>query len=359
MARPMILANSLIVFISSKELCTEMENNATILCYYFHMAIQVVLLVVGLAAVVFGAEYFIAGSTLIARKFGIPKLIIGLTIVALGTSAGEFGVSVISAIGGHNDIALGNVLGSNIANIMLIFAIALLFTKKIYFEKSIVTQMSVMTLISFGVLFLASISIIDTPNSISQMEGLFMLIVGLFYWFYLYNVTQQDKDRLKLEVVVEHKLSKVKSFNFVVFVTIASLVGLVIGSNLAIGSAAEIARAFNIPEIVIASTILAVGTSLPELVTSIQAVRQKQYEMMMGNIVGSNIMNTLFILSTSAIIIPLPISDKASFYLMFNIFVSVVLLVFAVFPKVRYYERWKGLLFLSIYAVFLFKIIFG
>ncbi len=317
------------------------------------MFIHILILVIGLLLIIYGADYFIASSSLIAKRFGIPKLIIGLTIVALGTSAPEFGVNVIASIQGHGDIALGNILGSNISNVLLIFAGGVLFAKKVSISKNSLTQVSLAVFVSF---ILLTMSIVPSGlgiTALTKMEGLILLLLGFFYWFYLYRITKANTERLEVDDITDNKLSKVTSVALLFVITTASLAGLLYGSNIVTSNAVWIAQYFGISELVIAGTIIAIGTSLPELVTSITAVRQKQYNLMIGNVVGSNIINTLFILGTSVLIRPVSVEKDAIPYLQMNSISSIMLLIgFTIFIP-RVFRRWQAYILLLTYIAFL------
>lgn len=321
------------------------------------MVLNILILIIGLTLVFFGAEYFVMGSSLIAKRFNIPKLIIGLTIVAIGTSAPEFGVNIIASINGHNGLALGNILGSNIANVLLIFAVSVVFVKNIHISKDSLNQVALSVLVA---MFLIIISLIFNfkEKSISSIEGIILIICGLVYWMYLYKLIKNDKERLEAESIDENKLEKIKSNTLVGLITIISLAGLLLGSHLTTGSAVYIAKIFDISELIIGSTIIAVGTSLPELVTSIHAVKQKHYDLMIGNIVGSNIVNTFFILGASATIHSIPISKEAIPYLHIAFLSVVILLIGFTFPDRQKFSKEKAIVFLILYVIFIGYTIF-
>lgn len=318
------------------------------------MFLTSVYLILGILLVVIGADYFVAGSSLIAKRFGIPKLIIGLTIIAIGTSAPEFGVNIISSINEHNELALGNILGSNIANILLIFGIGALFAKKINISKNSLTQISLGLLVSIVLLCVAMFSFgVGEEVELTQIEGIVMLIFGLFYWFYLYKITKANTERLEQEDLEENVLRSIKSLGLLVLIVIASLIALLYGSSLVTDSAVTIATMFGISELVIAGTIIAIGTSLPELVTTVSAIRQKQYNLMIGSVVGSNIVNTLIILGVSAVIHSIPIHKDAVLYLMINVLVSVLMIVSFTLFQPRVFRRWQGITLVAGYVLFL------
>lgn len=316
------------------------------------MILNIILLIAGLALVVFGAEYFVEGASLVAKRFGIPKLIIGLTIVAIGTSTPELAVNIISSISGHNDLALGNILGSNIANVLLIFSISILFVKKIYISKESLNQIALSVIIATLLIVLSYVLNIGGKN-ISSIEGVFLIVAGLVYWLYLYKLTKGDKERQDTEEIVDNKLEKIKSTGILILIIFISLSALLFGSQIATDSAVFIAKYLGISELVIASTIIAVGTSLPELVTSIHAVKRHHYDLMIGNIVGSNIVNTLFILGASATINQIPVSKEATSYVNFALISVVLLLVGFTFPDRQKFSKWKAFIFLGVYIIFI------
>lgn len=317
------------------------------------MILHSIFLILGLLLIVFGADYFIAGSSLIAKRFGIPKLIIGLTVVALGTSAPELGVNIVASIEGHSELALGNILGSNISNIFLIFAGAALFVRKISISRNTLAQVSLTVVVSFVILALSIISFGGSPKIITQFEGIALLVLGIFYWFYLYKITKADTERLEDENIVDNQFSKISSVPLLILITVISLIALLCGSQLITNNAVWIAQSFGISELVIAGTIVAIGTSLPELVTSIQAVRQKQFDLMIGNVVGSNIVNTLFVLGASVLIRAIPVTSEAVPYLYANSLAAILLLVgFTLFIRLEF-KRWQAIVFLALYLGFL------
>lgn len=321
------------------------------------MILNIFLLLLGIVLILFGAEYFVMGSSLIAKRFGIPKLIIGLTIVAIGTSAPELAVNLIASIGGHNELALGNILGSNIANVLLIFGISVLFVKSIHISKDSLNQVALSVLVAI-LLIVVSLIFNFGGKSISSTEGVMLILFGLVYWMYLYKLMKNDKERLEADSIEDNKLEKIKSNSVVSLVTLISLGGLLLGSHFATESAVYIAKALGISELIIAGTVIAVGTSLPELVTSIHAVKQKHYDLMIGNIVGSNIMNTFFILGASATINSIPVSKEAVPYLHLALLSVVLLLVGFTFPNRQKFSKWKAIVFLILYVVFIGYTIF-
>ncbi len=318
------------------------------------MAIQVILFIAGLVMIVAGADFFISGCSIIARRFGIPKLVIGLTIMAVGTSAPELGVNITASIQDHGDIALGNILGSNISNLLLIFPIALLFSKKVALSAGSILQSTIAAAVSFIILLFALVSFDSSGSYISKAEGLLLILLVFVYWFYLYKITVADKEELlDNEPEAVHILDKVSSPALLNIIAVVSLGVLLAGSHITTANAVLIARLWGVSELTIAGIIIAIGTSLPELVTSIQAVRQRHYDLMIGNIVGSNIINTLFILGTSALIRPMAVAQEAMAYLLMNCAASVLLLVGAKYLLPGPLKQQIALIFIITYILFL------
>jgi cation:H+ antiporter len=249
-----------------------------------------ILFAVGLAALFFGGEYLVRGASGIARSFRLSPMVIGLTIVGFGTSAPEMLVSVQAALAGQPAIAIGNVLGSNIANILLILGLSAVIAPLLIPIRKIWRDLGFMLLAT------ATIWIMLLDGDVSRFDGL-VLLAGLAVFVivaFVSGAAAPEEEKAATPIW----LSSVQ--------TLAGLVVLVIGARLLVDSATEIARAFGISEAVIGLTIVAVGTSLPELATSVVAAMRKQTEIAVGNIVGSNVFNIFGILGVTALIAPIP-----------------------------------------------------
>ncbi len=254
--------------------------------------LQIFLLLVGFVMLMKGADWFVEGSAGIAEKFGIPQLVVGLTIVAMGTSAPEAAVSVSAALKGSADVAVGNVLGSNILNILIILGLTGVITSVAVQKSTLVYEIPYMLIITLILLFMGT-----NGESISRVEGIIFWALFLLYLGYLFRMAKNGKEEKKTE---GKKM-------WVLF--LSAIVGGVIvvwGSTITVDAATAIAEGVGISERFIGLTVVALGTSLPELVTSVTAARKGNADIAIGNIVGSNIFNILFVLGTSAIIIPLP-----------------------------------------------------
>ncbi len=255
------------------------------------------LFVLGLVALFFGGEYLVRGASSIARHYRLSPMVIGLTIVGFGTSAPEMLVSVQAALAGQPAIAIGNVLGSNIANILLILGISALIAPLLIPVKKLWRDLGFMLLAT------AVIWVMLLDGNVTRMEGM-ILLAGLVVFLvaaFLTGKVEPDEDAAPLPPIWKAAL-----------MTVGGLVVLVIGARLLVDSATDIARTFGISEAVIGLTIVAVGTSLPELATSVVAAIRKHTEIAVGNIVGSNIFNIFGILGTTALIAPIPADPRFS-----------------------------------------------
>ena len=262
------------------------------------MVIQLLLLALGFFMLVKGADWFVDGSSGIADKLGVPQLVIGLTIVAMGTSAPEAAVSITAALKGSAEITIGNIVGSNILNILIILGITSAIVSVAVAKSTIRYEIPWMLFITAVLLALGY-----TGNQVSFMEGVILWVLFLMYLGYLFVMAMRDKQ----EVV---ETEEAKPFWKLVLLSIVGLVLIVLGSDVTVDAATAIAKAAGLSERFIGLTIVALGTSLPELVTSVTAAKRGNAGIAIGNIVGSNIFNILFVIGTAALICPVPFETK-------------------------------------------------
>ena len=298
--------------------------------------IQCVVLLVGFAALVKGADLFVDGVSGIAERFGIPQLVIGLTIVAMGTSAPEAAVSVTAALKGNADITVGNIVGSNILNILIILGITAVLTnvriQKTTFRYEIPFMIGItIILMAFGI----------TGNQITFLEGILFWLLFLIFLGYLFVISKKGS------VQDEEEIKELPLWKGVLGIIIGGIL-VVKGSDFAVEGATEIARYFGMSERFIGLTIVAFGTSLPELVTSVTAARRGNADIAIGNIVGSNIFNILFVIGTTALICNVPFDQKFVIDTIVAIFSGVLLWA----GTIRYKELRKncGIVMLLCYA---------
>ena len=310
--------------------------------------IDILLLAVGFVVLIKGADFLVEGAASLAKRYRVSELVIGLTIVSFGTSAPELFVSILAGIEGKTDIALGNILGSNIANILLILGLS-----AVVFPLS-VSKGTVWKEIPFGLLaalvlgFMANDRLIDGEQAsrLGRIDGLVLLSFFVIFLYYSVGIA------LQVEYAEEHApsgtISPIKA-SVLLFVGIA---GLALGGHLIVGAAEKIALKFGMSESFVGLTIVALGTSLPELATSVAAAYKRKLEIAVGNVVGSNIFNIFFILGISAVVRPLPFSEASNVDIAMVIGASVLLFITMFTGKKRVLERWEGALFIVGYAAY-------
>ncbi|TYS60882.1 calcium/sodium antiporter [Sutcliffiella horikoshii] len=284
------------------------------------------LLVVGFALLIKGADWFVDGASSIAKILRISPLLIGLTIVAFGTSSPEATVSILAALDNSAEVALGNVVGSNIFNITLVVGItALLNPLKV--ESATIRKEIPFTLLGSAVL-LVLISDIAlqgfSENLLTRSDGLIFLLIFAVFMYYIFEVARNNRDKIPAE-----ETSEKATWGKNIFWTLIGLASIIFGGELVVRNSTEIAVSLGMSETLVGLTIVAIGTSLPELVTSIMAAIKKQSEIALGNIVGSNIFNILFVLGTSSLITPLPVNSKIFVDIGLLVLLTVILLVFS------------------------------
>lgn len=312
------------------------------------------LLILGFTLLIKGANYFVDGSSSIARIFKIPSIIIGLTIVAFGTSAPELAVNISAVMKDSSSIAIGNIVGSNIVNILLILGITSLI-KPVDLTLSTLKKDFPFLIITTLTLSVLSLDVFrnDLPAQLSRLDG--ALLLGLFgvFFYYLIKSTIRSKEALE-KTDVKDSIEK-KSLLKNILLAALGLTAIIIGGNIVVEQSVIIARNFGISERIIGLTIVAVGTSLPELVTSVVAALKNESEIAIGNIIGSNIFNILFILGISSFIKPLPVDAGSYFDIIF--LMAATLLTYIVSMTKKKVSRSEGVLLSLFYVAYVGYII--
>lgn len=312
------------------------------------MIIEILWIALGFILLIKGADFLVDGSSNIAKKFHIPEIIIGLTIVSIGTSMPELFVSITSAIDGYPDMAVGNVIGSNLCNLLLILGISTVI-KSIKFKKETRLIEIPMTLAITVILFIMC----NIGQDITRTEGIILIV--LFIWFIGYTIYMAKKgEKFNPETTVvdlqeTNKVSIVKS----IFSVIIGIIALKFGGDFVVEHAVVVAKALNISEKVISLTIIAIGTSLPELVTSVTAAIKGDSDIAIGNILGSNIFNILLILGVSAIITPINYSVSYNNQILVLIIGTILLALFPFIGKKNEMTRTNGFAYLILYAIYI------
>lgn len=304
--------------------------------------LQFLLLALGFVMLGKGADWFVEGAAALATRFGIPQLVVGLTIVAMGTSAPEAAVSIAAAMKGSADITIGNIVGSNILNILVILGMAAAITPLAVARSTVRVEMPFMIAITV-LLFVQG-----RDGSISLTDGLVLAAAFLVYLFYLYKMAMKNN--------VDDELQEAGlPVGRCLVGAVGGLALIIWGSNVTVGAATEIAKYAGLSERFIGLTIVALGTSLPELFTSVAAARRGNADIAIGNIVGSNIFNILFVVGLSALIIDIPFA--AAFNFDTCVAIGAAVLLWLCVLRTQRLARWGGLLMLGCYAVYLWWIL--
>ena len=294
---------------------------------------NIISLIIGFILLIKGADLFVDSASGIAKRFGIPSLIIGMTIVAMGTSAPELSVSITSAIKGLNDMSIANVVGSNIFNTLMILGVSSLFNKlKINSYKDIIVMM-----FSSVILLVCCIN-----NKLGVMNGIVLLIV---FALFILNQIKDAKNKHEIEDEVHHK-----PMLLTIALGIIGMCAIIGGGNLVVNSASAIAMTLGMSENLVGLTIVAMGTSLPEFITSVIATRKGEIDIAVGNVVGSNIFNILFVLGIAGIINPMSVSFIAICDIAVLVIVSALILFVA---KKKEINKYNGLMLIAIYVCYL------
>lgn len=308
-----------------------------------YIVLQVVLLAVGFGMLIKGADLFVEGTSGIARKFGIPQLVIGLTIVAMGTSAPEAAVSITAALKGNADITIGNIVGSNILNVLIILGVTAVITTLAVARSTIRYEIPFMVAISVLLL------VLGLDGTITLTDGLLLAAAFFLYLAYLFRMAKKKPE----EQAVSHRQH---SIWILLIGAAAGLILIVWGSDITVDAATAIAKFCGMSDRFIGLTIVALGTSLPELVTSVTAARKGNADIAIGNIVGSNIFNILFVVGLSALITPIPFAQAFRFDTMAAIGAGILLLLCSF--RNQKLGRSAGWLMLVCYAAYFCSILF-
>ena len=312
------------------------------------------LILAGFVLLVKGADFLVDGASNVAKKFHIPEIIIGLTIVSIGTSMPELFVSVSSALEGYSDISVGNVVGSNIANLLLILGVSSIL-KPVYFQKE-TRYIEIPMCLGITILFMV---ICNHGLDVSRVDGTILLFVFLMFIIYTIVMTFKGEkfDKEDNEKPKDTKKRKKKTKTFVdIIKIILGIVFLRLGGDLTVNNAVNVANYFHLSEKIISITILAIGTSLPELVTSVSAAIKGESDIAIGNIIGSNIFNMLLIIGTSAVIKPITYNISYNFEVIILIIATVMLSLFNITPPKSKMSRLNGTIFFLMYVGYMISL---
>ncbi|MDF1496785.1 MAG: calcium/sodium antiporter [Patescibacteria group bacterium] len=317
------------------------------------MGITLILLALGFVLLVKGADMLVDGSVELAKRLRISNLLIGLTIVSFGTSLPEMVVNLFASAGGNTELAIANIIGSNIANIFLILGTAALIMPLCVPKGTVWREVPFSLLAIIVLAILANDGLLNGfgVDLISRSDGMVMMLFLVLFMYYIYHVAKND--RKKKFVNIEEGISIPRSLLYLGL----GLAGLVVGGNWVVNGAVSVAEALGISTTLIGLTVVAIGTSLPELVTSVVAAYKKNTELAVGNAVGSNIFNILWILGLSAIIRPLPFASSSNFDVLMVVLATFLLFTWMFVGKKHTLQRWQGVLFLFLYAGYIMLVI--
>lgn len=315
--------------------------------------IEYIFLIAGFALLIKGADVLVDGASSFAKKFGISALVIGLTIVAFGTSAPELIVNFFASIQGNTDIAIGNILGSNIANILLILGISAIIYPLSIQKGTVFKEIPFSLLAIVVVAIMANDMIIDGKSfaDLTRIDGLILISFFIIFLYYTFSISKVEDPNNHSNNIKDRSILKS------VLMVVGGLVALTIGGKWVVDSAINIATTLGVSQAIIALTVVAVGTSLPELATSAIAAYKKNTDIAVGNIVGSNIFNIFWILGVSSIIRPLPFNSLLMRDVLMTIIATILLFLFMFVGKKHLLERWQGFSFVLIYVIYIIVLV--
>ncbi len=313
------------------------------------MILNIVLLIVGFILLIKGADVFVEGASKVAAMLNIPQIVIGLTIVAFGTSAPEAAVSIASSFKGTAGIAIGNIIGSNIANVLLILGVSgiigvLTIKKNTYFIETPFVILITIVLLTLGYL----------GGSISKLDGCILWAFFLVFLFYLYRLTKKGDDTAVDDIP---ELDENDRLWKLIIMIVLGIVCVVVGSQVTVDSASYIAKEFGVADRIIGLTIVSIGTSLPELVTSVSASFKGKNDIAIGNIIGSNIFNILFVLGTASLVAPQGIPFASSFIIDGVISIGAIILFMLFIGKDMKLKKYGAFLMLISYISYIIYIL--
>lgn len=309
-----------------------------------------VLFVLGFVALVKGADLLVDGAASVARRLHVSDLVIGMTVVAFGTSTPELFVSLLAALRGSADIAIGNIVGSNIANILLILGVSALIRPLVVSRGTVQREMPFGLLASFALVFVAGDALFDgaPEGMIGRADGLLLLCFFVIFIYYAASIAKKKIEGAE-SLVPAHEHSITRSLLLIA----AGLAGLTLGGRWIVDGAVAIARVFDVSEAVVGLTVVAVGTSLPELATSVVAAWRGNTDIAIGNVVGSNIFNLFFVLGVTATVRPLPFHATNTVDLVVMIAANLLLFAGLFLGRRNILYRWEGVTLLTSYVVYI------
>jgi len=320
--------------------------------------IQYLSFIGGIILLIMGANYLVEGASSLAKRLGVSTIIIGLTIVAFGTSMPELVVNIVAASRGATEVAFGNIIGSNISNILLVLGITAIITN-VSIKRNTTWKEIPFALLSVIVLFVVANKFMIEGIEIffiTRIDGIIMLLFFSIFIYYAFMMAKASKERVEADEIQIKK----RNIFLILLMIIGGLIGLYFGGELTVNGAVFIAEQFGLSQFLISATIIAIGTSLPELVTSVIAAFKKNIDLAVGNVIGSNIFNIFWILGVTSIINPVPVPNFINFDILFLAISTILLFTFIFIGGKRELDRKEGTFFIILYlAYIIFLIIRG
>lgn len=319
---------------------------------------EIILVIIGFILLVKGADFLVTAATSVAKKFGLSEMLIGLTIVAIGTSLPEIFITITSSIEGYSDLIIGNAIGSCICNFLLVMGISAL-VRPVKFDKRIVKRHIPIGIITMCLLlFLGNTQKLGEAQTITRGQGIILLLFTLAYIIYtIYEEKKIKNEKIDEEIIKDVEAREKNSIIIIIIYMILGIIGLKFGSDFVVDNSIIIAKNFGLSENFIGMTIIAVGTALPEIITGIIAAKRDETDLLLGNITGSNILNLCLLIGLGAVINPLIFSTDFNASIIFLIVITIALLLLATINKRSELDKKRGILLIIMYIVYIFSII--
>lgn len=318
------------------------------------MFVSIVLIIIGFVLLIKGADFLVEGSSNVAKRFHIPEIIVGLTIISIGTSMPELFVSITSALDGYPDMAIGNVIGSNIVNLLFILGLSSIIKSVAFKRETRLIEIPICLFVSIAFMIICNIG-----QDVSRLDGI--ILIALFILFIIYTIVMAFKgeefDKEDDNVEEEKEAKKGSTLKDVLFIVLG-IVALKVGGDLAVDNAVNVAKILGLSEKIISITILAIGTSLPELVTSVSAAIKGKSDIAIGNILGSNIFNMLLIIGTSSLIKPIVYNMSYNKDLIILIAGTAILSLFPLIPPKNKMSRMNGVIYVIMYLGYMVSLFY-
>lgn len=315
---------------------------------------EIVLIVIGFILLVKGADLLVKAATSIAKKFGLSEMLIGLTVVAIGTSLPEIFITITSAVEGHSDLIIGNAIGSCICNFLFVIGISAL-VRPVKFDRRIIKRHLPISIIAMLLLlFLGNTTKLGETHIIDRWQGIILLLCTIAYIIYtIYEEKKLKNKQIDDEIIKDVESKEIKSIFTIIVFLILGILGLKFGSDFVVDNSILIAGRLGLSESLIGMTIVAIGTALPEIITGIISARRNETDLLLGNITGSNILNLCLLIGLGAVINPLRFTTDFNISILILIAVTVYLQIIATINKNNELDRKRGILLIIVYIIYI------